>query len=62
MFNPSDVPFIQGDSYLEDAFFHIFDNKVALVEKKSDYKVIKKKESSQTEEDKSSEISFTHLD
>ena len=42
---------------LEDAFFHIFDNKVTLVEKKSDYKVIKKKESSQTEEDKSSDKS-----
>ena len=28
---------------LEEAFFYIFDNKVALVEKKSDYKVLKKK-------------------
>jgi len=37
---------------LEQAFFHIFDSKVALVEKKSDYKVTRKKESSQTEEGK----------
>ena len=28
---------------LEQAFFHIFDNKVSLVEKKSDFKVLKKK-------------------
>ena len=30
---------------LEEAFLHIFDDKIALVEKKSDYKVLKKKES-----------------
>ena len=29
---------------VEKAFFHIFDNKVCLVEKKSDYRVNKKKE------------------
>ena len=43
---------------LEQAIFHIFDNKVVLVEKKSDYKVLKKKEStSASEEDKLSEKS-----
>ena len=42
---------------LEQAFFHIFDNKVSLVEKKSDYKVLKKKESVQSEEGKSTEKS-----
>ena len=42
---------------LEQAFFHIFDNKVTLVEKKSDYKVLKKKESSISDEDKLSDKS-----
>jgi len=42
---------------LEQAFFHIFDNKVTLVEKKSDYKVIKKKESTISDEDKLSDKS-----
>ncbi len=42
---------------LEQAFFHIFDNKVSLVEKKSDYKVLKKKESTQSEEGKSTDKS-----
>ena len=42
---------------LEQAFFHIFDNKVTLVEKKSDYKVIKKKESATGVEDKLSDKS-----
>ena len=37
---------------LEQAFFHIFENKIVLVEKKSDYKVTRKKESSQSEEGK----------
>jgi len=37
---------------LEQAFFHIFDNKITLVEKKSDYKVLKKKESAISDEDK----------
>jgi len=31
---------------LEQAFIHIFDEKIALVEKKSDFKVLKKKENS----------------
>ena len=40
----------------EKAFLHIFDNKVSLVEKKSDYQPIKKKESSSSsDEDKSSD-------
>ena len=42
---------------LEQAFFHIFDNKVTLVEKKSDYKVLKKKESATSDEDKLSDKS-----
>jgi RNA polymerase primary sigma factor len=42
---------------LENAFFHIFDNKVTLVEKKSDYKVLKKKESVLSDEDKSTDKS-----
>ena len=37
---------------LEQAFFHIFENKVTLVEKKSDFKVLKKKDSSSKEEGK----------
>ena len=42
---------------LEQAFFHIFDDKVTLVEKKSDYKVLKKKESATSDEDKLSDKS-----
>jgi len=42
---------------LEQAFFHIFDNKVTLVEKKSDFKVLKKKESVSSDEEKLSEKS-----
>ena len=42
---------------LEQAFLHIFDNKVTLVEKKSDYKVLKKKESVISDEDKLSDKS-----
>ena len=42
---------------LEQAFFHIFDNKVTLVEKKSEYKVLKKKESVVSDEDKLSDKS-----
>ena len=43
---------------IESAFLHIFDNKVCLVEKKSDYRIVKKRDSSQeggakTELDKS---------
>ena len=42
---------------LEQAFIHILDSKVSLVEKKSDYKVTRKKESSQSDESKSSDKS-----
>jgi len=42
---------------LEQAFFHVFDNSIALVENKSDYKVLKKKESTSGGEDKLSEKS-----
>ena len=42
---------------LEQAIFHIFDNSIALVENKSDYKVLKKKESTSGDEDKLSEKS-----
>ena len=42
---------------LEKAIFHIFDNKVYLVEKKSDFKVTKKKETSSSEQDGPSEKS-----
>ena len=37
---------------IEQAFIHIFDEKIALVEKKSDFKVLKKRESSSKEEGK----------
>ncbi len=42
---------------LEQAFIHILDEKVSLVEKKSDYKVLRKKDSSSKEEGKSAEKS-----
>ncbi len=42
---------------LEQAIFHIFDNSIVLVENKSDYKVLKKKESTSGDEDKLSEKS-----
>ena len=42
---------------LEQAIFHIFDSSIALVENKSDYKVLKKKESTSGDEDKLSEKS-----
>ena len=41
---------------IEKAFFYIFDNKVSLVEKKSDYKPNKKRESSSGENEKGSEL------
>ncbi len=37
---------------LEQAFIHIFDEKITLVEKKSDFKVLKKKDSASKEEGK----------
>ncbi len=42
---------------LSQAFIHILDEKIALVEKKSDYKILKKKESSSKEEGKTIEKS-----
>jgi RNA polymerase primary sigma factor len=42
---------------LEQAFIHILDEKVALVEKKSDFKVLRKKENSSKEEGKTIEKS-----
>ena len=42
---------------VEKAFVHIFDNKVSLVQKKSDFKLAKKKESTQSDDDKSSDKS-----
>ena len=42
---------------LSQAFIHILDGKIALVEKKSDYKILRKKESSSKEEGKSMEKS-----
>jgi RNA polymerase primary sigma factor len=42
---------------VEQAIFHIFDNSVVLVENKSDYKVLKKKETTSGDEDKLSEKS-----
>jgi len=42
---------------LEQALIHILDDKIALVEKKSDYKVLKKKDSSSKDEGKTSEKS-----
>jgi RNA polymerase primary sigma factor len=46
-----------SDENLSQAFIHILDEKVALVEKKSDYKVLRKKESSSKEEGKTIEKS-----
>ena len=42
---------------LSQAFIHILDDKVSLVEKKSDYKVLRKKDSSSREEGKTIEKS-----
>ena len=42
---------------LEQAFIHIFDEKIAIVEKKSDFKVLRKKDSSSKEEGKTIEKS-----
>ena len=46
-----------SDEDLSQAFIHILDESVALVEKKSDYKVLRKKESSSKEEGKTIEKS-----
>ena len=42
---------------LENAFIYILDNKIALVEKKSDFKALKKKDSSSKDDSKSNEKS-----
>ena len=42
---------------LEQAFLHIFDNKISLVEKKSDFKVLRKKDASSKEAGKAIEKS-----
>ena len=46
-----------SDGNLSKALIHILDNKVTLVEKKSDYKILKKKDSSGKEEGKTIEKS-----
>jgi len=46
-----------SDENLEQAFMHILDENVALVEKKSDFKVLRKKENSATETGKTIEKS-----
>ena len=46
-----------SDENLEQAFMHILDENVALVEKKSDFKVLRKKEDSSKEEGKTIEKS-----
>ncbi len=46
-----------SDENLSQAFIHILDDKIALVEKKSDYKVLRKKDSSSKEEGKTIEKS-----
>ena len=46
-----------SDENLAQAFIHILDEKITLVEKKSDYKVLRKKESSSKEEGKTIEKS-----
>ena len=46
-----------SDANLEQAFIHILDGKITLVEKKSDFKVLRKKESSSKDEGKSAEKS-----
>ena len=46
-----------SDDNLEQAFMHILDESVALVEKKSDFKVLRKKENSSKEEGKTIEKS-----
>ncbi len=46
-----------SDENLSKAFLHILDEKITLVEKKSDYKVLRKKESSSKDEGKSIEKS-----
>ena len=46
-----------SDQNLSQAFLHILDEKITLVEKKSDFKVLRKKENSSKEEGKTIEKS-----
>ncbi len=46
-----------SDDNLEQAFIHILDNKISLVEKKSDFKVLRKKENSSKEDGKTADKS-----
>ena len=46
-----------SDQNLAQAFIHIFDEKITLVEKKSDFKVLRKKEGSSKDEGKTIEKS-----
>ena len=41
---------------IEEAFLHIFDNKISLVEKKSDYNLSKKRDSSSSDSQKTKEL------
>ena len=41
---------------IEEAFLHIFDNKVSLVEKKSDYSAIKKRDTSSSDSEKNKDV------
>ena len=43
---------------IEKAFLYIFDNKVSLVAKKSDFRLIKKRDSGSPEQEKSKEIKW----
>ena len=49
---------LSGDN-LDQAFIHILDEKITLVEKKSDYKILRKKESSSKDEGKTIEKVMT---
>ena len=50
-----------SDENLAQAFIHILDEKITLVEKKSDFKVLRKKEGSSKEEGKTIEKSDNHI-
>ena len=47
---------LYNQNNIETAFLHIFDNKVCLVEKKSDFRLIKKRDSVPSDIEKSKEI------
>ena len=51
-----------SDENLAQAFIHILDENIVLVEKKSDFKVLRKKEKSSKDDGKTIEtVSYTHL-